>query len=121
MGVSAVSRPQLRVVWDRITSEEATLLLASYMKHPVHPDIPKSYLPESFSLLAPALPRLYPTQDLPGTGERKEGTWVYEGDQNAATHLIRNSLAGGDRKLRGELLSLRGDVTRWLRDDITVT
>jgi pyruvate dehydrogenase phosphatase len=60
-------------------------------------------------------------QDLPGTGDRAAGSWVYEGDENAATHLIRNSLAGGDRKLRGELLSMHGGVTRWMRDDITVT
>lgn len=46
---------------------------------------------------------------------------MYEGDANAATHLIRNSLAGGDVKTRAELVSLGGKVSRWMRDDITVT
>ncbi|RSH89527.1 hypothetical protein EHS25_002077 [Saitozyma podzolica] len=110
-------------LWDRITSEEATLLVASYLSHPNHPDIPKVAIPNIFPL-QPPLPesqRPYPVQDLPGTGDRAAGSWVYEGDENAATHLIRNSLAGGDRKLRGELLSMHGGVTRWMRDDITVT
>jgi pyruvate dehydrogenase phosphatase len=110
-------------VWDRITSEEAILLVASYLSHPRHSDIPRKTLPTSFPL-RPPLPeseRPYPAQDQPGTADRAEGSWVFEGDKNAATHLIRNSLAGGDRKLRGELLSINGKVTRWLRDDITVT
>ncbi|KAK8844684.1 hypothetical protein IAR55_006533 [Kwoniella newhampshirensis] len=107
-------------LWDRITSEEATLLLASYMAHPTHNEIAKTSLPNIFPLVPPlpASERLYPAQDLP---QPPNETWVYEGDENAATHLIRNSLAGGDKKARGELLSMHGEVTRWMRDDITVT
>ncbi|WVQ82583.1 hypothetical protein IAT38_004713 [Cryptococcus sp. DSM 104549] len=107
-------------LWDRITSEEATLLTASYLSHPTHSDIPKIALPNLFPL-APPLPadqRPYPAQDLP---QPSAEAWVYEGDANAATHLIRNSLAGADKKTRGELLSLTGKVSRWMRDDITVT
>ncbi|WVQ72334.1 hypothetical protein IAR50_001885 [Cryptococcus sp. DSM 104548] len=107
-------------LWDRITSEEAALLTASYLSHPTRKPIPKTSLPKLFPL-APPLPKseqLYPAQELP----QPEGeTWVYEGDENAATHLIRNSLAGGDVKLRGELMSLSGKVSRWMRDDVTVS
>ena len=109
------------VVWDRITSEEATLLIASHLSHKAHPDIPKSQLPTIFPLAPPPEHRMYPAEELPGSSNESKGAWVFEGDDNAATHLIRNSLAGADRKTRGELLSLTGNVTRRLRDDITVT
>lgn len=112
-------------MWDRITSEEATLLLASYLAHPTHPEIHKSQLPQHFPLkpYPPNFERPYPAQDLPGSGseERSTGTWAFEGDANAATHLIRNSLGGGNKQLRAEYLSLKAPVTRWLRDDVTVT
>lgn len=112
----------LSAVWDRITSEESTLLVASYLAHPLHKPLPKSALPKRFPLAAPPPTRPYPAQDLPApTGEAASDTWVYEGDGNAATHLVRNSLAGGDVKTRGELMSLSGKVSRWMRDDITVT
>ncbi|EIW73223.1 hypothetical protein TREMEDRAFT_24534 [Tremella mesenterica DSM 1558] len=108
-------------LWDRMTSEEATLLMASYLSHPTHPDIPKTDLPTQFSIQPSTEERPYPAEDLPGTGEQAKGAWVFEGDENAATHLIRNSLGGADRKLRGELLSMHGKITRWMRDDVTCT
>ncbi|KAK4684744.1 pyruvate dehydrogenase phosphatase, partial [Tremellales sp. Uapishka_1] len=110
-------------LWDRITSEESVLLLSSYLSHPTHPDISKASLPQQFQLTPPlpAEQRLYPAETLPGGGERNKGGWVYEGDVNAATHLIRNSLAGDDRDWRNKLLSTNGKVSRWLRDDVTVT
>ncbi|WVO16054.1 hypothetical protein L204_103719 [Cryptococcus depauperatus] len=107
-------------LWDRLTSEEATLLVASYLAHSSHPPVYKTSLPKLFPLSSP-LPlfqRLYPAQNYP----QPEGeTWVYEDDSNAATHLIRNSLAGGNLDLRAKLLSLTGKVSRWMRDDVTVT
>lgn len=126
-------------VWDNMTSEEATLLLASHLAHPTHSDIHKSTLPQQFPLApypgqsadAATTPaqqaaltagtRLYPVEDLPGSAPRSNGTWCFAGDDNAATHLIRNSLGGGDKAKRRELLSLKGDVSRWFRDDVTVT
>lgn len=107
-------------MWDRITSEEATLLVASYINHQSRPDVAKAALASEYPLVPSSGERPYPAEDLPGSPSRSTGTWVFENDKNAATHLIRNSLAGGDRKLRGELLSLHGETTRWLRDDITV-
>lgn len=112
---------RLTTVWDRITSEEAALLVASYLAHPTHPDVPKQYLPSQIAFHPPPSERPYPVEPLPGTKGRDEGSWCFEGDKNAATHLIRNSLGGGDRKERGELLSMDGKMTRWLRDDITVS
>lgn len=110
-------------VWDRITSEEATLLVASYLAHPTHTDVHKSALPNLFPHIPspPAITKLYPAEPSPTDPSRREGTWVFEGDRNAATHLIRNALAGGDRKVRRELLSVTGKESRWLRDDITAT
>jgi len=108
-------------LWDRITSEEATLLVASYLSHPKHEDIPKTSLPATYPLIPPIEPRPYPAEELPGSPDRADGAWVFEGDSNAATHLIRNSLAGADRQWRRELLSMRGKPTRQKRDDITVT
>ncbi|WVQ94266.1 hypothetical protein IAU59_001345 [Kwoniella sp. CBS 9459] len=105
-------------LWDRLTSEEATLLLASYLSHPKHADIPKTTLPTLFPLAEPTSERPYPVQDIP---QPQGESWAFEGDSNAATHLIRNSLAGADRKSRAELLSLNGKVSRWMRDDVTVT
>ncbi|OCF43111.1 hypothetical protein I317_03080 [Kwoniella heveanensis CBS 569] len=105
-------------LWDRLTSEEATLLLASYLAHPKHADIAKTTLPTLYPLAEPTSERPYPAQDLP---QPKGESWAFEGDNNAATHLIRNSLAGADRKSRAELLSLSGKVSRWMRDDVTVT
>ena len=108
-------------VWDCLTSEEATLLVASHISHRTHSDIAKTDLPKKFRLLPQPKDRLYPAEDLPGTGQRSNGSWVFEGDDNAATHLIRNSIAGADRVRRGELLSLTGKITRRVRDDVTVT
>lgn len=108
-------------VWDELTSEEAVLLVASYLRHPARTDLPKTLLPVAFPLVeTPAEERKYPVQSLPGQGDRREGSWAYEGDANAATHLIRNSLGGGDRERRARLLSLHGPFTRCKRDDVTV-
>ncbi|WVR03177.1 hypothetical protein IAU60_000168 [Kwoniella sp. DSM 27419] len=105
-------------LWDRLTSEEATLLVASYLAHPKHNDIAKTVLPKMLPLAETKGERPYPAQDLP---QPTDSSWSFEGDSNAATHLIRNSLAGANRKNRAELLSMTGEVTRWMRDDITVT
>lgn len=94
--------------------------MASYISPPPTSALPKTSLPEQFHLLPPVEPRAFPAEPLPATTDKKKnGSWVY-GDKNAATHLIRNSLAGGDTEKRNELLSMHGEVTRWLRDDISV-
>ncbi|WRT63309.1 uncharacterized protein IL334_000214 [Kwoniella shivajii] len=105
-------------LWDRLTSEESVLLLASYLSHSTHPDIPKTQLPKLFPLVQPTEERPYPVQELP---QPTGASWAYEGDSNAATHLIRNSLAGANRKNMAELLSMTGEVTREMRDDVTCT
>lgn len=105
-------------LWDCITSEEATLLVAGYLAHGKRDDISKSDLAKQIPLKRTE-PAPYPVQDMPGVGARSRGQWVFEGDANAATHLIRNAIGEGDRKRRGELLSLHGKVSRWFRDDCT--
>ncbi|WWC57705.1 uncharacterized protein I303_100239 [Kwoniella dejecticola CBS 10117] len=105
-------------LWDRLTSEESVLLMASYLSHPTHSDIQKTELPRLYPLNPPIEERPYPVQELP---QPTDSSWAYEGDTNAATHLIRNSLAGANKKNRAELLSLNGKVSRWMRDDVTCT
>jgi pyruvate dehydrogenase phosphatase len=103
-----------------MTSEEAALLVAGYLAHPKRPDVSKEKLAAEIPL-STTEPRPFPVQDLPGKGKKASGAWAFEGDDNAATHLIRNALGGADRKIRGELLSLHGKVARYFRDDMTVT
>jgi pyruvate dehydrogenase phosphatase len=94
--------------------------MASYLTPPPSTSIPKTSLPERYHLAPAVEPRPYPADPLPATTDAKKlGSWTY-GDKNAATHLIRNSLAGGDVEKRTELLSLHGEISRWLRDDISV-
>lgn len=107
-------------LWDCITSEEATLLVAGYLAHAKREDIGKTDLANQIKVKRTE-PAPYPVQDMPGTGKRAQGVWVFEGDENAATHLIRNAQGLGDRKRRGELLSLHGKVARWFRDDTSTT
>ncbi|KAK4688528.1 pyruvate dehydrogenase phosphatase, partial [Tremellales sp. Uapishka_1] len=106
-------------LWDRLSSEEATLLAAAYLEHPSHADIPKALLPQQFPLAAVSEPRPYPAQEMPGQGSRSRGGWVFEGDKTIATHLIRN-MFGDDRELRKRVFSASGGNARNMRDDVTV-
>ncbi|WRT67095.1 uncharacterized protein IL334_004061 [Kwoniella shivajii] len=106
-------------VWERITSEEAVLLTAAYRDKPSQGDVLKTSLAEKYPLITPSEPRLFPVQDLPGTGDRIEGSWAFDGDKDAGTHLIRNVLGGGDKEWRRQLLSLREGAARQMRDDLT--
>lgn len=94
--------------------------MAGYLAHPKHPDMSKEAAATE-SGITTTEPRPYPIDDMPGTGKRAKGSWAYEGDSNAATHLIKNAFGGADRKGRGELLSVTGKITRYLRDDVTIT
>ncbi|KAK4684063.1 pyruvate dehydrogenase phosphatase, partial [Tremellales sp. Uapishka_1] len=106
-------------LWDRLSSEEATLLMAGYLAHPAHSDIPKTDMPKLFQLQPESDERPWPAEASPGMADKASGSWVFEGDTNACTHLIRNSLGGDDRELRRERLSLQGEAGRPARDDIT--
>jgi len=124
MGVRRLYLHQLdsadpKPVWDRLSSEEATLLTAAHLDHPEHPNVPKSSLPLDVSLFPPSEPRPYPVRPLPGTTtENSQGAWAFK-DINAATHLIRNSLAGANRMLSRQILSITPPGSRGMRDDIT--
>ncbi|CAD6583353.1 MAG: hypothetical protein TREMPRED_003530 [Tremellales sp. Tagirdzhanova-0007] len=78
-------------VWDRLTSEEAALLISAHLVHPNHPDVTKSVLPIIFPQFPPSRPRLYPAPKFPG----------------------------GDKKLCRQMLSIKGARTRDMKDDIT--
>ena len=107
------------VVWDQLSSEEATLLLSAHLSHPHNPDIAKTILPQQFPYVPPVGKRPYPIEDLPGTvPENSAGSWVFE-DDNAATHLIRNCLGRGDRWAMGKMISMTDGLLRAMRDDIT--
>jgi pyruvate dehydrogenase phosphatase len=105
----------LRTVWDSITSEEAVGLVATHLAHAKHAPISRAVV---LSSLLPELPES--RSKYPGPRPKDEalsGEWVYR-DDNAATHLIRNSLSTGN-KTAYELLSMKAPVARWLRDDVT--
>lgn len=107
-------------MWDRITSEEACLLVAAHRQHPHHSNIPKSFLPSLFPLRPPSIPRPYPAQAVPGARGTIEGEWVFM-DDNAATHLIRNGLGsrGWCEDTRRRVLSMEGGFVKTQRDDTT--
>lgn len=109
-------------VFDRVTSEEATLLMATYLEHEDHPPITiaKTDLPSRISLSDPPTERPWPAEPLPGTSGRDIGQWVFANDENAATHMIRNSLPGhGNPEVHRMALSLRDSTARQFRDDMT--
>ncbi|GFZ44558.1 hypothetical protein JCM24511_02282 [Saitozyma sp. JCM 24511] len=107
-------------VFDRVTSEEATLLMAAYLEHKNHPPIAKTDLPSKLALTEPPTERPWPSEPLPGTVGRDIGKWVFANDENAATHMIRNSLPGhGDAEVHRIALSLRENTARQFRDDMT--
>lgn len=118
------SDKRLTSVWDWTTSEEAALLLAAHLAHPKAPDTHKSSLPAIHQSTPPAADseRMHPIEPLPGVPGRDIGDWVFEDDGDAATHLIRNALAGmgWDRDVRRRVLSMREGYTRGIRDDTTV-
>jgi pyruvate dehydrogenase phosphatase len=99
-----------------MTSEEATLLLTAYSDEPAAPakSITKSQLARKYHYLSPREPRPWPAEDLPGSREGDEtDTWTF-GDENAALHLIRNSLGPGNTDERKWRLSAN---LRKYRDD----
>lgn len=96
------------------------MLVAKYLQSTQATDIPKTDLPKQLGFVPPAEPRPYKADDRLGTGGQIPSAWVFEGDQNAATHLIRNAFGANDRKFHRQLLSMRGKDARTFRDDITV-
>ncbi|WWC57904.1 uncharacterized protein I303_100439 [Kwoniella dejecticola CBS 10117] len=102
-------------LWDRVTSEEASYLLASHLIHDIHPDVPRNQIMVTCPHSPPA-----PGSDHPHPQEepRVDGQWVYE-DSNSATHLIRNAIGGEDRELRRQFMSMKKPGARSVRDDTT--
>lgn len=110
-------------MWDKLSSEEACLLAAAYYDKPLQEPIAKMHLPLRYPLVPPAyrMRRPYPAEPLQGTmGVYAEGQWVFQGDDNAATHLLRNAMGRGDDWERQRMLSLTGPMARSYRDDTTV-
>jgi hypothetical protein len=103
-------------VWDRISSTEAVALVAAHIQHPRHAPIPATELASTLLPSSAASLERYPPQDT----VKGRSDWVFE-DDNVATHLIKNSLAGSDAQKRNQLISMRAPMSRWLRDDITCT
>lgn len=121
-------------MWDRITSEEAVILVAELLDrqenksnaeakdgtHAIH----KSLLPfqaKFTNLMASGnADRPHPANPMPASDGRGSGAWVFK-DENAATHLVRNSIGDGNEKTRAQMMSAVGDGgVRGARDDVTV-
>lgn len=110
-------------MWDKLSSEEACLLAAAYYDRPLQDPIAKTQLTKAYPLAGPpeGVRRPYPAEPFPGTmGVYAEGQWVFQGDDNAATHLLRNAMGRGDDWERQRMLSLVGPMARSYRDDTTV-
>lgn len=105
-------------VWDRMTSEEAVMLTASFLQQvPDIVQLPKAAT-QMVQLENTSQPRPYPAQPFPGTPGRDKGNWVFK-DKNAATHLIRNSIGDGDEMIRRQMMSAEGKGSRDACDDVT--
>ena len=110
-------------MWDMLSSEEACLLLAAYYDRPLRDPISKTELPHLYPFTLPlkGSRKPYPAEPLPGTtGVYSKGEWVFKGDDNAATHLIRNGLGRGSDWERQRFLSLTPPWSRKYRDDTSV-
>lgn len=104
-----------------MTPEEACLLTAAHhgpTSVSAGDTISKPALTASVPFEPPQEPRPWPLADLPcTTPENSAGVWLFKDQDNAATHLVRNSLARGDEQLTHLSLSARGGLTRRMRDD----
>ena len=69
---------------------------------------------DKFYALPPNRPRQWQISDAPGTAGGRRREFVIK-DANAATHLIRNGLGGGDHDLVSSLLMLDGKNARRFR------
>jgi pyruvate dehydrogenase phosphatase len=104
-----------------MTVNEAVQLTAAHMEDPIRDDTSKASLAERYKLVdLPETVEPYQGEPLPGTmATQYQGSWSFH-DENAALHLLRNSLGHGDEWARHRLLSLCGDAARQYRDDRTV-
>lgn len=107
-------------MWDRLTSEEAILLIARHLSsHDSDQEISKRILPAQIQLRLPD-DRPHPDDPLPGSEGRDKGSWTLV-DENPATMLIRNAIGDGDAEVRRMVLSLGSPIGRAMKDDMTVT
>lgn len=98
-------------MWDRLSSEQAVDLVAAWLdsRSPgASTDEPPSYAPFDFGAFREGV----------SPGFVKERTIVQ--DDNAAVHLMRNSLGGNHSELIAGRLALTPPYARNRRDDITI-
>ena len=89
-----------------MSSDDAVRLTAAHLDRAQQPDIPRTDSHQRMPLV----------DDRATTDQ--SGTWVFQ-DDNAATHLIRNSV-GNTTEERREIMSLQPPHCRSMRDDETV-
>ena len=104
-----------------MTSEEAALLVAAHLQQPYQQPVAKTLLPHRVRFHPPTIPRPFPAEPVPGSREKREGAWVFM-DENASTHLIRNTLGsrGWEEETRRKVLSMSDGWVKDMRDDSTV-
>lgn len=96
-------------LWDMMTPREAVKLVGEHMKgkvffNPLKLPQKNVHLGDIDELLS----------------HRKDSLKSKPKDRNAATHLIRHAL-GEEHSVSAQLLSLSSDISRYFRDDMTVT
>ena len=96
-------------LWEMIPEDKAVKLVGNYIEGKETVD--------HFSVPDPEM-SLSAINDL--LRRRKLGLALKSADTNAATHLIRNAL-GPEHKKVSEMLTLPKEISRYYRDDITVT
>lgn len=107
------------IVWDELSAEEATRLIAAHLEKPRSKDVAKKDLVKDVPMI-PSGDRAAYTVGLPGAfSDDLTGHWTFD-DDNAATHLVRNCTGRGDPWSRRRLVSMKDGLVRWMRDDVTV-
>ncbi|KAF6240447.1 hypothetical protein HO173_001115 [Letharia columbiana] len=111
-------------LWDHLTSEQAVDLVSQWLKTY---DVTKDVSPPDLAPTPNAIPareissRRNPNPNMAYTDIRTaDAKHFVMRDENAATHLTRNALGGGNEDMLAGLLTVSPPYSRNVRDDITV-
>ncbi|KAH8816591.1 phosphatase 2C-like domain-containing protein [Xylogone sp. PMI_703] len=97
-------------LWEHMSSEQAVKLVEMWISARKNGTIGKGLSQSSISVSA---------KGLKDESKVKDENFVVE-DENVATHLVRNTLGGGDHDTLLGITSVPPPLSRYVRDDITV-
>lgn len=106
-------------LWDHLTSEQAVELISRWLKsHDVTKQIPAPALTQASNAIpvGESLNRRNPKSNMAYTGiQAADEKHFVVIDDNAATHLTRNALGGGNEDLLCGLLTVNSPYSRNVR------